>query len=216
MIKMSNQEKSQLKNAASSLCGGKTSRREVAVQESIDNEDRRQAVNIEEFIRNKLGEQTIELAIMAVKQNGLLLKHIKEELRTPQVVKFALRQNGRAIAYVSNPTEEQRVLAVQTNPHAISEIKNKTKKVCLEAVKRNGLVLNYIQNQTKEVCLEAIRQNPIAMRFVRPGVYDKELFSIAFEQDWRLLEFVPKEMQDIEIAMVAYQQNPEAEKYFKF
>lgn len=171
---------------------------------------------VEFFVERNKEEQTMESVMTLVQENGLFLKQVKEDLKTDQVVELALRQNGRAIAYVSNPTEAQRVLAVQTNPHAISEIKNKTKKVCLEAVKRNGLVLNYIQNQTKEVCLEAIRQNPIAMRFVRPGMYDKELFSIAVEKDWRLLEFVPKEMQDIEIAMVAYQQNPEAEKYFKF
>ncbi|WP_164703572.1 DUF4116 domain-containing protein, partial [Aliarcobacter skirrowii] len=47
----------------------------------------------------------------------------------------AVRQNGYAIRYIKNPSEEVQLEAVKRNVNAIEYIKNPSEKVQLEAVK---------------------------------------------------------------------------------
>lgn len=155
-------------------------------------------------------------ALKRVTENGLSLKGVEEEIVTPELIELAIKSNPRAIEFVRNPSQEQCLLAVQMNPHAISHIKNPAERVCLEAVKGNGLVLNYISNQTIQICEEAIQQNPQAVRFIRPFMYRKELFYMGVKRDWRLLEFVPKDLRDLEMCMLAFGQSELAQKYFEF
>lgn len=155
-------------------------------------------------------------ALKKVVENGLFLEEVKKEIVTPGLIDLAIKSNPRAIQFVASPSREQCLLAVRTNPHTISYIRMPSEEICIEAVRKNGLVLNYISNQTMRICEEAIKQNPQAVRFIRPSMYRKELFYMGVKRDWRLLEFVPKNLKDLEMCMLAFEQSELAQKYFEF
>jgi hypothetical protein len=62
------------------------------------------------------------------------------------------KQDGEALQYVHNQTEE----------------------LCLEAVKEDGYALNYVHNQTKELCLAAVKEDKDALCYVNRDIFDKE------------------------------------------
>ena len=63
----------------------------------------------------------------------------------------AVKQNGRAICYITNPTPQVQLAAVKQNGYAICYITNPTSQVQLAAVKQDGRAIQYIKNPTKEV-----------------------------------------------------------------
>ena len=62
--------------------------------------------------------------------------------------------------------------AVKQNGYALKYVKEQTEELCLEAVKENGDALRYVKEQTEKICLEAVKQNSYSLRYVR----DKTIF----------------------------------------
>ena len=52
------------------------------------------------------------------------------------------------------------------NGFALKFVKEQTQEICLEAVKQYGLALQYVKEQTFEMCLEAVKQNGNALKYV--------------------------------------------------
>ena len=79
-----------------------------------------------------------------------------------------VKQNGYALKFVKNQTEEICLAAVKQCGYALKFVKNQTEQVCLAAVKEDGDVLFYVINQTERVCLEALKQVPTGrlMQFI--------------------------------------------------
>ncbi|PBG25670.1 hypothetical protein BGU81_12720 [Clostridioides difficile] len=147
--------------------------------------------------------QTYEMCIEALKRDGLLLKEVRwDELSLSEKQIFnlyiiAVRQNGFALMYVKNQTEELCREAVMQNGLALEYVDKQTQEICLETVKENGLALRYVKKQTPEICLEAVEQDKFAIRYVK----------------WSKLEGKFSEEQTDEICRKSLKQNKLAIKY---
>ena len=56
---------------------------------------------------------------------------------------------------------------VKQNGYALEYVKEQTEEICLEAVKQNGLTLCNVKEQTEEICLEAVKQYGRALKYVK-------------------------------------------------
>lgn len=74
-----------------------------------------------------------EICIKAVKEDGHNLKYISEKFRTEKVLKAAISENGYAITYITNPSENLQLLAVKYSGLVIGEIENPSDNVILKA-----------------------------------------------------------------------------------
>ncbi|HIE5541058.1 TPA: DUF4116 domain-containing protein, partial [Clostridioides difficile] len=68
-------------------------------------------------------EQTPEICILAVKQNGLALYWVKKQ--TEEICIKSVMQNGMALQYVVEKTKEICMRALKQNKHAIKYVKEK-------------------------------------------------------------------------------------------
>lgn len=76
-----------------------------------------------------------ELQLLAVKQSGYVIKHIKNPSEELQLE--AVKQNGYAIQFIENPSEEVQIEAVKQEPWSMKNfIKIPSERVQLEAVKQ--------------------------------------------------------------------------------
>jgi hypothetical protein len=92
-------------------------------------------------------EQIIEMCLTAIKRNSSLTlkliqknKHIISNLEKNQIQQLylaAVEQDGFALEYITDQTDE----------------------ICLKAVQQNGFALRHIKNQTIELCDTAYKQN---------------------------------------------------------
>ena len=78
----------------------------------------------------------------------------------------AVEENGYAIQFISNPSEQVQLEAVKQNGYAIYNIKNPSEQVQLEAVKQNGCAIAYIKTPSEQIQLEAVKQNGYAIQFI--------------------------------------------------
>ena len=155
---------------------------------------------IKHFVDNPLfsNQQLKELCLEAVKQNGLVLKFLREKsrehlvdlinsethwlLQTQELCEAAINQNGMALEFVL--------------PQFLQN-----QELCLKAIKQNGLALEFVPNslQSQEMCLEAINQNGLALEFVPKNLQTQELCLKTVNQNGLALIFVSTEMLDDEI-----------------
>ena len=64
--------------------------------------------------------------------------------QTEEVCMAAVKQNGFTLQYVENQTEEICLAAVNQNGLALQLVKNQTEDICLAAVKQDGWALKYV------------------------------------------------------------------------
>jgi len=64
--------------------------------------------------------------------------------------------------------------AVKQNGNALQFVAEQTEEICLEAVKQEGYVLRYVAEQTEEICLAAVKQEGDALRFVNVSMFGKD------------------------------------------
>ena len=115
------------------------------------------------YIRNP-SEQN---CLLAVQQNGYMLRYITDEAQSEKVKRFAVQENGNAIQYIKNPHEEICKLAVNQDGCAIRYINNPSQKVCKLAVQRDGGAIQYIKNPSQQVKLLAVQQNKDAIYYIK-------------------------------------------------
>lgn len=96
-----------------------------------------------------IADQTQELAMLAVKDDGYALKYIKDEFRTADVCLIAVQNDGIALQFV---------------PESL-----KTPEICLAAVTRDGLALEYVREQTPAIIAKAMKMDPQAAQFIIHG-----------------------------------------------
>lgn len=78
----------------------------------------------------------------------------------------AVKEEGRVICYLLNPSEQVQIEAVKQFGNYISWIENPSEQVQIEAVKENGYAIQYIENPSEQVQLEAVRQNGKAIQYI--------------------------------------------------
>jgi hypothetical protein len=129
-------------------------------------------MSINEYVNNL----TFDNKINMVKQNGKLIKYIKNPDKYVQLE--AVKQDGYAIEYIENPNKSVQLEAVKQNGHAIRHIKNPDKDVQLEAVKQNGYAICNIKNPDKDVKLEAVKQNGYVINYIENPDEDVQLKAV--------------------------------------
>ena len=121
-----------------------------------------------------------EEALAAVREHGLALEYVPENLKTAKVCLEAVKQEGCALYFV---------------PESL-----KTQALCLEAVKRHGWALKYVPwGQLKptvpameELCLEGMKQDPFALQVVPPELKTTEVCLAAVLKFGSEFTIVPK------------------------
>ena len=164
-------------------------------------------------------EQTEEICLSAVKNNGYALQYVKEQ--TGEICLSAVKQNGNALQYVKEQTEEMCLEAVKNDWHAFLYVKEQTEEICLEVVKENPLLLDYMENVTELIGYTALK-NAIRMKLedyeiklVFNYIENKtnKIYKLAFEYDYSLLGLI--ENQDERMCLELIKEKPQALMYVK-
>ena len=114
--------------------------------------------------------QTLEICMEAVKQNGLALEYVREQ--TQEICMEAVKKEGFALYYVKKQIPEICMQAVKQNGNALGYVEEQTPEICMEAVKQNGNALEWVKEQTREICMEAVKQNLSALDYVNKQITD--------------------------------------------
>ena len=111
------------------------------------------ALEIFNHYNNDLGQipenlRSLEVCRLAVAQDGLALAYVPEEHKTVEMCRVAVAQHGEALYYVS--------------------IELRTVEMCRVAVAQDGEALGYvpIELKTVEMCRVAVAQDREALRYV--------------------------------------------------
>ena len=67
---------------------------------------------------------------------------------------------------------EEALKVVKQDGYALPYVLEQTEEICLEAVKQNGFALQYVLEQTEEICLEAVKQDGYALQYVEPRFFE--------------------------------------------
>ena len=95
-----------------------------------------------------LKNQNIELCIEAINQKYYTCDAMKEiQNQTNEICLLAVKQNGMALQFVKNQTNEICLSAVQQNGMALQFVKNQTNEICLSAVQQNGMALQFVNDK---------------------------------------------------------------------
>jgi hypothetical protein len=150
-----------------------------------------------------------------VKIDGLALEFCDWHDQTEEICLAAVKQNGFAIKYSQCNTEDIYIAAVKQNGLALKFCDYQSPNVCLAAVKQNGLALKYVRQQERDydydndynndpmytyrLCSTALRKNGMALKYVEKKTY--ELCYIAIQQNKSAIKFV----DECEIGYESYQ-----------
>lgn len=85
-----------------------------------------------------------------VQKRGGYLRWIPPHLQTREIQLAAVRNDGRALRFIANQSED----------------------VCLAAVRQYGKALKFVKSQTRDVVIAALRKDICAMQFVDMPLYD--------------------------------------------
>jgi hypothetical protein len=96
---------------------------------------------------------------------SLLLEHLNTY--SVEVQLAAVKQDGYIIKFIKNPSPEVQLEAVKQNSCAIQRINNPGLEVQLAAVRNYGCSIYYIDNPSPEVQLEAVKQSRQAIRHIK-------------------------------------------------
>jgi IMP cyclohydrolase len=157
-----------------------------------------------------------------IKNNGLALQYIKDEMRTPCIMLEAVKNNGLALRYIKDEMKSHCIMleAVKNNGRALQYIKDEMKSHCimLEAVKNNGRALCYINDcmKTPEIMLEAVRNDGRVLQFIKDCMKTPEIMLEAVKNDGMVLQYIKDEMKTPCIISEAVKNNENALRYVKF
>ncbi len=113
------------------------------------------------YIKN----QTPEMCLIAVQQNGNALQYVLEQTR--EINLMACQSQGLSLRYVRDQTPEINLMAVQQTGYALQYVLEQNPEICLKACQTHGSALQWVVNQSPEIILAAIKQNSYARRLVK-------------------------------------------------
>lgn len=158
-----------------------------------------------------LKEQTPELCMAAVRQNGFALQFVENQGKTyPSPFKVddvcleAVKQRPEALKFVDEQTSDMCLIAVmQPGRHIpLKYVKEQTDQICLIAVSNNGVQLEFVKDQTEEMCLAAVKQTSEALKFVKERTHK---ILLAFVERYPYyFDRITKEEQTRDICRAAY------------
>ncbi|GHV60086.1 hypothetical protein AGMMS49587_00430 [Spirochaetia bacterium] len=117
---------------------------------------------VPEAIKQSKNAKGIPFYHIAVKWNGLVLDHIPENLRTPELYRAAVQSNDFDLEYLpdSLSTPELYLAAVQESGDALMDVPEefKTAELCLAAVMQNDGALKHVPEALKATVLTKLEK----------------------------------------------------------
>jgi hypothetical protein len=145
----------------------------------------------------------------AVTQQGRSVRKIHETLVTIELWESAVRQNGVNLSIVPNEirTERMCLIAVAQDGSALWAVPKKlrTEDLCKVAVGQYGRALMHVPEalRTEEMCRIAVAENGWALEFVPKLLRTDEVCRIAVAQQGGALMYVPKDLRTEELCRIA-------------
>lgn len=93
--------------------------------------------------------------------------YMRMKQKFPEHDLLMVKNDGNALEFVKEQSEEICLEAVKQNGSALMFVKKQTEQICLEAVKQKGWALKYVEKQTPKICMVALNQDPDSCRHVR-------------------------------------------------
>lgn len=120
---------------------------------------------------------TLEMTEEAIKRDGRQIKHVLPKFMSDKLCLMAVEQNGKALEYIYDKTEE----------------------LCMTAVKQSGRALRYVppRLQTKELVMAAIENAPDALMSCKN--FCQEVCDRAVELKSEVIAYVPREFKTPEM-----------------
>lgn len=115
-----------------------------------------------------VNNQTLEICLAAVNQDGLALRYVDPLLKTFDICYHAVIQNAKALLYCGKHKISLTHTAVGRNPDAIQYAKNPSEELCTCAVGHNPSLLQYITNPSQTVIEAALNVDSGAYIFLKP------------------------------------------------
>ena len=156
-------------------------------------------------------DQTPEICLEAVKENGFALQFVKEQ--TPEICIEAVKQNGTLLQYVRKQTPEICLEAVKKTGTSLQYVKEQTPEICLEAICNSMDAIRYASFLTEEISLEIVRRNGLRLQQIKKKFRTPEICLQAVKNNGLALQYVLE--QTPEICLEAVKQNGEALVYVK-
>jgi Domain of unknown function (DUF4116) len=160
--------------------------------------------------------KTPELCHLAVEQDGLALYDVPGKYQTHELCRLAVEQNALALQYVpeKHKTPELCRLAIQNDGIALQHVleKHRIPELCRIAVEQNGMALYYVPEEyrTHELYQLAIEQNALTFRDISENQRTYELCCLTVKQDGSMLSFVPTKLKKPDLCRLAVEQNGQA------
>jgi len=150
-----------------------------------------------------------EDALTAVKEDGRAIRFVKNP--TPEIALAAIKEWGPALEYIKNPTHEMALAAVKEWGPALKFVKNQTPEIALAAVKKDGTAIRFVKTQTPEIALASVKNWGPALEYIKAQT--PEIALAAVKQDGDALKFVKN--QTDEITEAAIEQDDEAIRFVR-
>jgi uncharacterized membrane protein len=131
--------------------------------------------------------------------NTQRLQYIKNQ--TSEMALAAVSQEGCALKYVLDQTNEIALAAVTQDAYAINYVKEQTPEIALAAVTGYGELLYLVERQNAEIVLAAVSNYGCALKYVKDQTL--EVILAAVNQDGEALQYVDKQTTEITIAAVS-------------
>jgi hypothetical protein len=130
---------------------------------------------------------------IAVSQNGCALGYVKDQ--TDEICKIAVSNNACALKHVINQTDEICKIAISNHACALKHVINQTDELCKLAINHFGQALEYVINQTDELCRLAVSRDGCALLYVINQT--DELCKLAISQNGCALQYVKIQTDEI-------------------
>lgn len=152
---------------------------------------------------------TDEQCLIAIKQNGLVIKYIKQTL---EMCLIAVKQNGMALEFIKDQTDQLCKAAVYQNSHALKFVINQTDEIIQIATDKNPFSTTYIKIPSIAIYTKIAKKNIKTFKFM-----DKSFLSDTFTHSiWEhhlaingiQIKFCPT--QTFGLCEIAINQNPNA------
>jgi len=125
----------------------------------------------------------------------LLIKNPTEQDRLR-----AVEQDGDAVRYIDNPSEAVQLTAVKQWPNAIQHIDNPSEAVQLAAVKHEGVVLMHLDNPSNAVKLAAVNNDGYAIKYIDNPTEEMQLAAV--KNYGPVIEYLSDPSEAVQLAAV--------------
>lgn len=151
-----------------------------------------------------------------LRKNGMALKGISPSAWTPHMCLTALKQNGLILGHIKNMARNMHVYWLSQMP-SFKDVGN-WMDLHMAAVESNGASLKYINSgaKTQRMCMAAVKSNYNALKHVPHCLHSEKMYRIALQQNGYALRYMSPNMKSIELCDIAIKNTPGAIKYAKY